>query len=348
MDTGTKFIEILLEAKKRGASDIHFIVGLNPTLRISGDLFPLVDFQPVTSEFIRTNISPHIFEHDWQELEIEREIDFSFLAEDINRYRANLHFEMDNLGLALRVLNTEVPDIETLKLPPIIAEFAKFQNGLVLITGATGSGKSTTLASIIERINRTSARNIITVEDPIEYVYQKKKSLIRQREVGRDTPSFTRALKGILRQDPDVILVGELRDLPSIESALTAAETGHLVLATLHTNGAAESIDRVVDVFPENQQQQIKVQLASTLRAVVSQDLIRCLKGGRVVATEIMVTNNAVSNLIINGKTNQIASVIETGSNLGMITMSSSLKSLLENGMISKADYDMRVKTYAL
>ena len=348
MYSGEEFINILNEAKIKGASDIHLIVGLNPIIRVNGELLKLIDYNTVTSEFIKVSIAPYLLKHDWDEFEIERELDFAFLVEGISRYRANLHLEMDNLSLVLRSLSTEIPNICSLKLPTVVESFSEFSNGLVLITGATGSGKSTTLAAIVDKININRAENIITIEDPIEYVYEKKKSLIRQREVGRDTPSFSRALKGVLRQDPDVILIGELRDLPSIESALTAAETGHLVLGTLHTNGAAETINRIVDVFPENKQQQIKVQLASTLRAVVSQDLIKSLKGGRVVATEIMISNNAISNLIINGKTNQIASVIETGKLAGMVTMEESLKILFDTGFISKEDYEKRTDGYVL
>lgn len=348
MENREEFISILNEAKIKGASDIHLIVGLKPTIRVNGELLKLMDYDTVTSEFIRLSIAPYLLEHDWDEFEIERELDFAFSAEGISRYRANLHLEMDNLSLALRSLSTEIPNISSLKLPTVVESFSNFPNGLVLVTGATGSGKSTTLAALVDKINMNRAENIVTIEDPIEYVYEKKKSLIRQREVGRDTPSFSRALKGVLRQDPDVILVGELRDLPSIESALTAAETGHLVFGTLHTNGAAETINRIVDVFPENKQQQIKVQLAATLRAVVSQDLIKSLKGGRVVATEIMISNNAISNLIINSKTNQIASVIETGKSVGMVTMDESLKRLFETGFISKEDYEKRAGKYVL
>lgn len=333
---------ILVTAKEMNTSDIHFIAGLKPTVRTHGELKPLEDFQEMNSKEIMEMMMPYLTEKDLKAMDHDRELDFAFTLEGINRYRANLHMESTEVSLVLRALNTTIPDILSLKLPPVVSTFANFHNGLVLVTGATGSGKSTTLASLIDQINKTRAENIITIEDPIEYVYAKKKSLIRQREVGRDTPSFARALKGALRQDPDVILVGELRDLASIESALTAAETGHLVFATLHTNGAAETIDRIVDVFPEEKQHQIRIQLASVLRAVISQDLIKCLKGGRRAATEIMVVTKAAGNLILSGKTNQIASVIETGGKLGMQTMGSSLKKLFEEGLISKEDYEKR------
>lgn len=340
---GDQLVEILKVAKEKGSSDIHFITGLKPAVRSSGELEKLEDFQVLTSEAIKAMMSPYIEDKDWKVMETERELDFAFSVEGVNRYRANLHMEMDKMSLVLRALSTVIPDLAVLKLPPVVETFAEYPNGMVLVTGATGSGKSTTLAALIDRINSTRSENIITIEDPVEYVYEKKKSLIRQREVGRDTPSFARALKGALRQDPDVILVGELRDLSSIESALTAAETGHLVFATLHTNGAAETIDRIVDVFPEEKQQQIRIQLASVLRAVISQDLIKSTKGGRVAATEIMVVTKAASNLILGGKTNQIASVIETGGRLGMHTKRACLDKLFNEGLISKEDYEKRI-----
>ena len=288
-------------------------------------------------------MNPYLEPHDWEELEVEKELDFAFYIEGLNRYRANLHMEMGNLSLALRVLIEIIPDLEDLKLPKVVETFINYKNGLILVTGSAGSGKSTTLAALIEKINKTRSENIITIEDPVEFIYEKSKSLIRQREVGRDTPSFARALKGALRQDPNIILVGELRDLESIEAALTAAETGHLIFGTLHTNGAVETINRLVDVFPESRHQQIRIQLASSLKAVLSQELIKCKSGGRVVATEIMILNKAISNLIINGKSNQILSAIETGGKIGMVRMEASLKEYLENGIITQEEYDKRV-----
>lgn len=339
---GDQLVDILKVAKEKGASDIHFITDIRPAARVNGELESLEEFDVLTSDAIREMMAPYLVEKDWEDMERERELDFAFGIEGLNRYRANLHMEMDKMSLVLRALSTKIPELSALKLPPVVETFSEFPNGLVLVTGATGSGKSTTLAALIDKINTNRAENIITIEDPVEYVYSKKKSLIRQREVGRDTPTFARALKGALRQDPDVILVGELRDLSSIESALTAAETGHLVFGTLHTNGAAETIDRIVDVFPEEKQYQVRIQLAASLRAVISQDLIKCLKGGRVAATEVLVVNKAASNLILTGKTNQIASVIETGGKLGMHTMQSSLKRLFEGNMISKEDFEKR------
>lgn len=335
---------ILVTAKEMNTSDIHFIAGLKPTVRTHGELKPLEEFSELDSKEIMDMMMPYLNEKDLKDMDHERELDFAFTIEGVNRYRANLHMEMENVSLVLRALSTTIPQLSSLKLPPVVETFSDFPNGLVLVTGATGSGKSTTLAALIDRINTHRSENIITIEDPVEYVYSKKKSLIRQREVGRDTPSFARALKGALRQDPDVILVGELRDLSSIESALTAAETGHLVFGTLHTNGAAETIDRIVDVFPEEKQHQIRIQLSSVLRAVISQDLIKCTQGGRIAATEIMVVTKAASNLILSGKTNQIASVIETGGKLGMQTMSACLKRLYESKLISREDYEKRLE----
>lgn len=334
---------ILIKADKMKASDIHFIVGLPPAIRVNGEIEQLQEFDVLTSDSIKEMVLPYLVDKDLEELEKERELDFAFLVEGVNRYRANIHYEMESMSLVLRTLSTVIPDLSALKLPSVVETFANYPNGLVLVTGCTGSGKSTTLAALIDRINKTRSENIITIEDPVEFVYEKKKSLIRQREVGKDTTSFARALKGALRQDPDVILVGEMRDLKSIESALTAAETGHLVFGTLHTNGAAETIDRLVDVFPEAKHQQIRLQLASSLRAVLSQDLVKCTKGGRVAATEIMVTTKAISNLILNGKSNQLSSAIETGGKMGMMTMESSLRGYLEKGLISQEDYDKRV-----
>ncbi len=344
MNNSTELLKkILTTAKEKKASDIHFIKGVYPSIRINGEIEQLYDFEVLTSEIIKEMMNPYLEVHDWEELEIEKELDFAFFIENFNRYRANLHMEMGNISLALRVLIETIPQLEELKLPKIVESFINYKKGLILVTGAAGSGKSTTLAALIEKINKTRSENIITIEDPIEFVYEKKKSLIRQREVGRDTPSFARALKGALRQDPNIILVGELRDLESIEAALTAAETGHLIFGTLHTNGAVETINRLIDVFPESRHQQIRIQLASSLKAVLSQELIRCTSGGRVVATEIMILNKAISNLIINGKSNQILSVIETGRKMGMVRMEASLKEYLENGIISQEEYDKRV-----
>lgn len=335
--------EILLLALENKASDIHLLVDKPPTLRIDGELIVIDKYTPLTNDNIKSLISPYMNSYHWKIYQKEKEVDFSFSVDGISRYRANFHTEMNGISLALRTLSENIPKLSSLNLPPVVANFSNYQNGLVLVTGATGSGKSTTLAALIDSINEKYTKNIITIEDPIEFVYKNKKSLIRQREVGRDTPSFAKALKGALRQDPDVILIGELRDLQSIDSALTAAETGHLVFGTLHTNGAPQSIDRLIDVFPEEKQQQIRIKISSVLRAVLSQDLLKCSQGGRVPATEILLINAAISNLILTSKTNQITSIMQTNGKIGMLTMETSLKNLLEKKLISVQHYSEKI-----
>ncbi len=335
---------ILVKAKEIKSSDIHLMGGSHPFVRSRGECQPLKEFKVLESEEIFAMMKPYLRDEDLVKMEKERELDFAFNMEGVNRYRANMHFEMTKYSLVLRALSTDIPLLSSLNLPPVVATMARFPNGLVLVTGPTGSGKSTTLAALIDSINHDRAEHIITIEDPVEFVYTKDKSIIRQREVGKDTPSFARALKGALRQDPDVILVGEMRDQESIESALTAAETGHLVFGTLHTNGAAETIDRIVGVFPEEKQAQIRISLAGSLRAVMSQELMRTTTGGRVAALEIMVVTKAASNLILSGKTNQISSVLETGGQLGMTTMAMSLKKLYDQKLISEEDYKKKLK----
>lgn len=333
------FEKIIKKASERKASDIHFISGLKPSIRVDGEIEELIDLSILKSMEIKEIISKYLTVKDFEELEKNRELDFSFSVENISRYRGNIHYEKSELSLVLRVLSNKIPDLLELKLPSVVDSFIEYSNGLILVTGATGSGKSTTLASLIDKINRNYSKNIITIEDPIEYIYEKKKSLIRQREVGKDTPSFERALKGVLRQDPDIILIGELRDALSIESALIAAETGHLVFATLHTNGAVESIERIISAFPAEKHEQIKSQLSLSLRAVLSQELIPSTRGGRVPITEIMIVTQAVSSLILNGKLNQISSHMETGKKLGMITIEDSLRDSFEKGIISQSVY---------
>ncbi len=268
------------------------------------------------------------------ELEKKGEVDFSFGA-DGGRYRANIYKQSGKYSMALRVISTSIPSMEVLGLPKVIEQLCHTKRGLILVTGPTGSGKSTTLASMIDYVNSTRDEHILTAEDPIEYIHSHKKSIVNQREVGKDTLSFANALRAALRQDPDIILVGEMRDLDTISTAITAAETGHLVLSTLHTIGAAKTVDRIVDVFPTHQQQQVRTQLASVLQAVVSQQLLPKEGGGRVGAFEIMVTNSALSNLIREGKTHQMQSIIQTGKAQGMQTMDNCLKDLFRQGTIS-------------
>jgi len=267
--------------------------------------------------------------------EEELELDFAYTAGGA-RFRVNYYYQRNSIGGAFRLIPREIKPLKDLGIPETVSQFARLPRGLVLVTGPTGSGKSTTLAALIDLVNRTRADHIVTVEDPIEFLHRHQKSLVNQREVGHDTKSFAAALKHVLRQDPDVILIGELRDLETISVALTAAETGHLVFATLHTQSAAQTIDRVIDVFPPHQQGQVRAQLAATLQGVVCQTLVKKVGGGRVVATEVMVTTSAVANLIREGKTYQVPSAMQAGRELGMHTMDQHLADLVNAGMITQ------------
>jgi twitching motility protein PilT len=329
-------IEIMLEEViKRKASDLHLQVGVSPMLRIDGSLTPLNTATPLTEKDIETLIFGLLDEDQKNLLLRDKEFDFSFAFGDVGRFRANAFHERGNLAIALRLIANDIKTIEQLGLPPIVSNFANFPRGLVLVTGPTGSGKSTTLAAIIDKINSEKPAHIITIEDPIEYTHKSKKSVVVQREVHYDTYSFSAALRSSLREDPDVVLIGEMRDLETIASAITIAETGHLVLATLHTNNAAQSIDRMVDVFPPHQQPQVRSQLGNILMAVCSQRLIPALGGGRVVAAEILIATPAVRNIIREGKSHQLEPVIQTGAEFGMQSMDHTLVNLVHNGAIS-------------
>jgi twitching motility protein PilT len=338
-------IEIILEeVAKRKASDLHIQVGLPPMLRVDGALMPMAGVKELDNQTIESLIFPLLDEEQKQILVKDKEFDFSFAFGELGRFRVNLFHEKGNLAAALRLLNNDIPTVEQLKLPQIINKFADFPRGLVLVTGPTGSGKSTTLAAMINRINQEKAMHIITVEDPIEYMHKSNKSIIVQREVHYDTYSFSAALRSVLREDPDVVLLGEMRDLESIANAITVAETGHLVLATLHTNGAAQSVDRMIDVFPPHQQPQVRSQLSNILMAIVSQRLVPSVGGGRIPAAEIMVATPAVRNLIREGKTAQLEAIIQTGGEFGMQSMDKTLVGLVHAGEIS---YD-EAKNYAV
>jgi len=329
--------EILKEAVQLNASDIHIAAFQPPIFRINGKLVKTDNLQELGSEQIKTLLLNIIDEHQKNHLFAEKELDFSYSLPGISRFRVNYFFQRNSLSAAFRVIKAKIATIEELRLPPQIKEFAAYPRGLVLVTGPTGSGKSTTLAAIIDLINENRVENIITIEDPIEYLYKHKKSLISQREVGSDTKSFANALKYVLREDPDIILVGEMRDLETISSALTAAETGHLVFSTLHTQDAAQTLDRVVDIFPPHQQQQVRIQLSGTLKAVLVQQLIPTIDNqGRVPAVELMFSNVAIRNLIREMKTHQIYSAIQSGGRRGMITMDMSLADLYRKGLISR------------
>ncbi len=329
-------IEILLEEViKKKASDLHLQVGLPPTLRVDGALVPVSTATALTEEAVESLIFAILDEDQKQILLKDKEFDFSFAFGDLGRFRVNAFHERGNLAAALRLIPTDILTVEQLKLPEVVKKFAEYPRGLVLVTGPTGSGKSTSLASLIDKINTERATHIITIEDPIEYTHKSKKSVIVQREVHYDTFSFSAALRSALRQDPDVVLLGEMRDLETIAAAITIAETGHLVFATLHTNSAAQSIDRMVDVFPPHQQAQIRTQLSNILMAICSQRLVPAIGGGRIAAAEILVANSAVRNIIREGKTHQLEAVIQTGSEYGMQSMDKTLANLVHSGTIT-------------
>ena len=329
-------IEILLEEViKKKASDLHLQVGLPPMLRVDGALIPVNGTEPLTEETLEALVFAILDEDQKQILLKDKEFDFSFAFGDLGRFRVNAFHERGNLAAALRLIPNEILSIEQLGLPPIVNKFADYPRGLVLVTGPTGSGKSTSLAALVNKINHERATHIVTIEDPIEFTHKSIKSVIVQREVHYDTYSFSAALRSSLRQDPDVVLIGEMRDLETISSAITIAETGHLVFATLHTNSAAQSIDRMIDVFPPHQQPQIRSQLANILMAICSQRLIPSIGGGRIAAAEILVATPAVRNIIREGKSHQLEAVIQTGAEFGMQSMEKTIVTLIHNGTIT-------------
>ncbi|OGD56722.1 type IV pili twitching motility protein PilT, partial [Candidatus Berkelbacteria bacterium RBG_13_40_8] len=310
-----KLLDLAIDKK---ASDLHLTVGVPPMIRIDGALMAVPDEPNLTTEQTSKLIQSFMTQDQVERLKVRKEVDFSFGYQDM-RFRANTYFQKGNLAASLRLIPKLIKSIADLGLPPILEKFTSPSQGFMIITGPTGHGKSTTLAAMINAINHTRSEHIVTVEDPIEYVFEHDKSIISQREVGSDTNSFARALRSCLREDPNVVLVGEMRDLETIEAALTIAETGHLVFATLHTNSAAQTADRMIDVFPPHQQQQVRMQLANVLLGVVSQRLLPRTQGGRVVACEIMVANSAVRNTIREGKTHQLPNIIQTSASEGMI-----------------------------
>jgi twitching motility protein PilT len=329
-------IELLLdEVIKKKASDLHLQVGLPPMLRVDGSLTPVHGGEPLDAESVETLIFSILDADQKQILLKDKEFDFSFAYGDLGRFRVNAFHERGNLAAALRLIPNEILTVEQLGLPTTVTNFATLPRGLVLITGPTGSGKSTSLAALIHKINAEQSKHIITIEDPIEYTHRSMKSVIVQREVHYDTYSFSAALRSALREDPDVVLIGEMRDLETIASAITIAETGHLVFATLHTNSAAQSIDRMIDVFPPHQQPQIRAQLSNILMAIVSQRLIPSIGGGRVAAAEILIATPAVRNIIREGKSHQLEAVIQTGAEFGMQSMDKELARLVHEGTIT-------------
>lgn len=334
--------DLLKIALEYRASDLHISVDVPPILRRDGRLKALGS-SSLSREQTKRLTKELLTEEQYQRYLEKGELDFSYSVPGFGRFRVNLYHQRGSAGIAVRVIPFVIPSLEELGLPPIVKELAMLDKGLVLVTGPTGSGKSTTLASMIDLINTTRSTHIITLEDPIEYLHKHKRSIVNQREIGFDTKSFSNGLRAALRQDPDVVLVGEMRDLETIATAVTAAETGHLVLATLHTSSAAQTIDRIIDVFPPHQQQQIRIQLAGTLQGVISQQLIpKADEMGRVASIEIMVANSALRNLIREQKTHQIYSVMQTGSRVGMQTMDNSLRDLYSRGVITLEEAQKR------
>ncbi len=330
-------VSILKAAVQRGSSDIHICVNKPPMMRLNGEMIPVVDgLPPLTAEQTKALVYSTLYDEQRAKFEKDWELDCSFAVTGVSRFRLNVLVARNGVEAVMRVIPSIIPTPEQLNLPPAVTLFAELPKGLVLVTGPTGSGKSTTLAALINQINIKKKKHILTVEDPIEFTYEPQACVVRQREIGQHTRSFNNALRGALRQDPNVILVGEMRDLETIQLTITAAETGHLTFATLHTQDAPSTIDRVIDVFPPHQQTQVRVQLASSLQGVVSQILLPRKDGkGRVAAREVMVITPAIQNLIREGKTHMIYSAIETGAKFGMQPMDRALANLVQQNLVA-------------
>ena len=340
------FADLLIDVLERRASDLHLTAGNHPMIRVRGRLTPLEDYPVLDATDTRELVYSILTNDQRQRLETDWQLDFAYAIPGTARFRVNAYFQRSALAAAFRLIPSQIVPIDDLGLPPVAHEFCKKPRGLVLVTGPTGSGKSTSLASMIDEINESREEHILTIEDPIEFLHGHKKCMVNQRELGSDAPTFAAALKAALRQDPDVILVGEMRDLETISTALTAAETGHLVFATLHTQSAPSTIDRVIDVFPPHQQQQVRVQLSVALQGVMTQTLIPTADGAsRVVACETLVPTAAVRNLIREGKTHQIPSAMQTGAGVGMQTLDAALATLVRSGRISQRSAEARSST---
>ncbi len=335
MDYDKEIKDLLETVIREGASDLHISEKRHPTIRVSGSLIPLVKKEVFSSEETREILRKLVRPELEDIFEKEKEIDFSYEFEDKARFRGNAFFQQGHISIALRLIPKVIKSLEELKLPAILGDFAKRKQGFFLVVGPVGQGKTTTLASMIEMINQERSEHIVTIEDPIEYAYEQKKSIIDQREVKIDTKDFHSALISTLREDMNVIMVGEMRDPETMSAAVTAAETGHLVFSTLHTNNAAQTIDRIIDSFPSGQQEQIRIQLAGSLIGVFSQRLIPRISGGRIPAYELMIANDAVANLIREKRTHEIDTVIETSSEQGMVDMNRCLADLVRSGEIS-------------
>lgn len=335
MDYKQKLNDLLLTTARQNASDLHLAVGRHPTLRIDGVLIPLTKEPLLTPEMAENLIFNLLTPEQKEKFLQEKEIDFSYSFEDKARFRVNIFYQRGYVAAALRLIPAQIKTIEELNLPPILYDFAKLSQGFILLVGPAGHGKSTTLAALLDEINHKRTDHIITIEDPIEYIFTQDKCIISQREAKNDTSDFHKALRSLLRQDPDVIMIGEMRDTESITTAMTAAETGHLVFATLHTNSASQTIDRIIDSFPAEQQGQVASQLAATLAGIISERLIPRIEGGRIPACEIMITNPAIKNLIRERKSYQIDLVIETSVQEGMMTLNRALADLVKKKEIS-------------
>ncbi len=327
--------ELLQLTVDRNASDLHVISGIAPTIRVEGNLMPVPNEAVLTPDSVAAFLKEALTSEQLERLTVNKEIDFSLAFSEKARFRVNAYTQRGTLAAAFRRIPLEIPAVDALGLPKIIHNFTNLKQGFVLVTGPTGHGKSTTLASMINEINNNRAAHIVTIEDPIEFMFKPIKSIISQREMKSDTHSWQVALRSTLREDPDVVLVGEMRDYETIAAALTVAETGHLVLATLHTNSAAQTIDRIVDVFPEEQQGQVRLQLSNVIEAVFSQRLVPSITGGRMVASEVMLGTTAIRTAIREGKTHQIDSILQTSQEVGMYTLENSLAALVKAGKIS-------------
>src|SRR5438876_9084447 len=335
MPAANSIDELLERMVEREASDLHVTTGTPPVIRVRGEVERLVDFDSLTPEETQQLLYRILSSEQQKLLELKRQLDFSYSLPGLARFRVNVYFQRESIGAAFRLIPTELKTLEELGLPDVLHTLAEKPRGLVLVTGPTGSGKSTTLAAIVDEINRIRSEHILTIEDPIEFLHRHKRCIVNQREIGPDATSFGEGLRAALRQDPDVILVGEMRDLETISTALTAAETGHLVFGTLHTQSAPSTIDRIIDVFPAEQQEQIRIQIASSLQGVVTQALLPTADGmGRVPALEVLLPDDAVRNLIRQGKVEQIYSVMQTNTSRGMQTMEQSLADLITRGVV--------------
>jgi len=327
--------ELLELTVKNRASDLHLLAGVPPTIRVNGELMPVTSARPLTPDEVKEMVLSMLSEEDKELFLEQRELDFSYTLGGEYRFRVNAYFTRGKAAAALRAISNKIPTIKELNLPEILHQFVDLKQGFILVTGPTGHGKSTTVASILAEINRTRKAHIVSIEDPIEYVIKPDKAIISQREIGDDTLAWKNALRSVLREDPDVVFVGEMRDLETIASALTIAETGHLVFSTLHTNSAAETIDRIIDVFPEGAKQQIRLQLANVLGAVISQRLVPSLDNSRVPAVEILLSTHALKTAIRESKTHMIDNIIQTSLELGMVSLERSLAGWVKKGKIS-------------